>query len=167
MFGSSIMNTQVTTTKHLTLEIILMNLQVSRVKISFLNIILWDLFSLTSFYLYVCVCVYQAWVNPTTTFIPVERCSWTGCTLTCRPTSSLPRKVKRWASVNWRRCTYRSTNLLWWVCRGSKRRKCFDTAAFMQLVYGCLFQWIGLQALCMLIGVTDTSVYGLSWKALA
>ncbi len=38
------MNTQVTTTKRLTLETILMNLQVSSIKILFIKVILWDLF---------------------------------------------------------------------------------------------------------------------------
>ncbi len=54
MFGLSIMNTQVTTTKHLTLETILMNLQVSSIKISFIKVILWDLFCIIL--IRVCVC---------------------------------------------------------------------------------------------------------------
>lgn len=55
MFGLSIMNTQVTTTKHLTLETILMNLQVSSIKISFIKVILWDLFCVNL--IRVCVCL--------------------------------------------------------------------------------------------------------------
>ncbi len=92
------------------------------------------------------MCVYQAWVNSTIIFIPVEKCSWTGWKHICRPTSSLPRKVKRWASVNWRRSTYRSTNLLWW-----------GGSVSIMLHLWSLFQGYGLQAFCMLIGVSVTS----------
>lgn len=56
MFGLLIMNTQVTTTKHLTLEIILMNLQVSSIKMSFIKVILWDLFCI-NLIIRVCVCL--------------------------------------------------------------------------------------------------------------
>lgn len=59
MFGSSIMNIQVTTIKHLTLEIISMNLQVSSIKKkkSFIkNYVL----GTDLHYLSVCVCVHQA-----------------------------------------------------------------------------------------------------------